>query len=87
MNKTFKISEEITFESIGNNFYILNVENGKYFKLSISASLIWSEVEKGVCSEDIKLNIKSRFAGSNKIEDDVDETLNNFIKLGFIKEN
>lgn len=87
MNKSFKISKNITFESIDDNIFILDIENGNYYKLSKSASLIWNELEKKACSRDIKINIKSRFNGLDKIDNDVDDTLNNFIKLGFIKEN
>lgn len=87
MNKTFKISKKITFESIDENIFILHIENGNYYKLSKSASLIWNKVEKGECSEDIKINIRSCFGEHETIDDDVDETLKNFIELGFIKEN
>lgn len=87
MIKSFKISEKITFESIDENIYILHIENGNYYKLSKSASLIWEEVEKGSSSQDIKIKIKSYFGEFDKIGDDIDETLNSFIELGFIEEN
>lgn len=87
MNKSFKISEKITFESIDENIYILHIENGNYYKLSKTASLVWDEIEKGFCLKDIKINIKSYFGEFDRIGDDIDETLNTFIKLGFIEEN
>lgn len=84
MNKFFKICEDITFESIDNNIYILNIESGKYFSLSETASLIWQEIEKGHHIEDIKTNIKSRFGEDNRIDSDIDETISRFITLGLI---
>lgn len=87
MNKSFKISEKITFESIDENIYILHIENGNYYKLSKTASLIWEEIEKGSHSREIKTKIKSYFGEFDMIGDDIDETLNNFIELGFIEEN
>ena len=87
MNNFFKISEKITYEYIDENIFILHIENGKYYKLSKSASLIWSEIEKGASSKDIKINIESNFDETDEISKDIDETLKNFIQLGFIEEN
>tara|TARA_B100000965_G_C19424707_1_gene683713 strand:+ start:106 stop:369 length:264 start_codon:yes stop_codon:yes gene_type:complete len=87
MNKSFKIPENITFESIDKNVYILNVENGEYFKLSESASFIWNYIENGLSSEEIIINLKSLFDENDAIDDDVEETLNNFVERGFIAEN
>ena len=87
MNNSYKISENITFESIDNKIYILNIENGEYFKLSDSASLIWSEIEKGLCVEEIKTNLKSLFINNDEIDNDIDQALKDFINLGFIIDN
>ena len=87
MSIIYKIPENITYESIDNNIYILNIENGKYFKLSDSASLIWNEIVKGICVEDIKTHLKFKFSDSDRIDDDVDETISQFINLGLIKDN
>ena len=87
MNNSYKISENITFESIDNKIYILNIENGEYFKLSDSASLIWSEIEKGLCVEEIKTNLKSLFINNDEIDNHIDQALKDYIKLGFIIDN
>ena len=87
MNKPFKISEKITYEYIDENIYILHIENGNYYKLSKSASLIWNEIKKGNCFKDIKTNMESQFGGNDKIGDDIEKALKNFIQLGFIEEN
>ena len=55
MNNSFKISEKITYEYIDENIFILHIENGKYYKLSKSASLIWSEIEKGSSLKTLRL--------------------------------
>lgn len=87
MNKPFEISENITFEFIDSNIFILNIEDGKYFKLSDSASLIWKEIEKGFTINDIKKHLKSKYGENKKIDNDIDETISKFIKLGFISDH
>jgi hypothetical protein len=84
MNKPFKISKNIAFEFIDTNIFILNIEDGKYFKLSDSASSIWKEIEKGLTNDDIKKYLKSKYGENEKIDNDIDETISKFIKLGFI---
>ena len=84
MSKYFKIIEHITFEPIDKNIYILNIENGEYYKLSESASLIWKEIEEGHCLEEIKINLNSMFDENHEIDNDIDEVISNFIDLGFI---
>lgn len=84
MNKPFKISKNIAFEFIDSNIFILNIEDGKYFKLSDSASSIWKEIEKGFTNDDIKKHLKSKYGENEKIDKDIDETISKFIKLGFI---
>ena len=87
MKKSFKIPENITFESIDKNVFILNVENGEYFKLSESASLIWNQIENGLSVEEIKVNLRFLFDENDSIDDDIDETLSNFVERGFITDN
>ena len=87
MNKSFKIPENITFESIDKNVYILNIENGEYYKLSESASLIWNDIEKGLSIEETKINLKSLFEENDAIDNDIEETLSNFVERGFITDN
>ena len=87
MNRSFKISKNITFESIDKNVYILNIENGEYYKLSESASLIWNDIEKGLSIEETKINLKSLFEENDAIDNDIEETLSNFVERGFITDN
>ena len=87
MNKPFKISKNIAFEFIDTNIFILNIEDGKYFKLSDSASSIWRDIEKGLNNDDIKKHLKSKYGENEKIDNDIDETITKFIKLGFISDH
>ena len=71
-DQSLKISENITFESIDENIYIVNIDNGEYYKLSKSASLIW-KVESGVDIKEIKIKLKSSFSNNDNIDSDVEE--------------
>ena len=79
MDKSLQISENITFQSIDNCVYILNINNGEYYKLSKSATLIWNEIEKGIDVDNMKIKLKSLFDQSENINDDIDEALMDFI--------
>ena len=87
MNKRLKIPENVTFESIDRNIYILNIDDGEYYELSESASIIWNEIVKGVCVEDIKLNVKSLFKNDEGIENDIDEIISNFKNIGLLEDH
>ena len=87
MCKYLKIPDNITFQSIDKRVYILNIENGEYYKLSESATLIWNEIEKGVDVDNIKMKLKSLFDRIENINDDVDELLTDFTNLGLLEDN
>tara|TARA_B100000900_G_scaffold375167_1_gene356945 strand:- start:752 stop:1015 length:264 start_codon:yes stop_codon:yes gene_type:complete len=87
MNKRLKIPENVTFESIDRNIYILNIDDGEYYELSESASIIWNEIVKEVCVEDIKLNVKSLFKNDEGIENDIDEIISNFKNIGLLEDH
>ena len=87
MSKYLKIPQNITFQSIDKHIYILNINNGEYYKLSESATLIWNEVEKGADIDSIKIKLKSSFDNSENINDDIDEAIENFINLDLLKDN
>ena len=65
----------------------MNIENGEYYKLSESASLIWNDIEKGLSIEETKINLKSLFEENDAIDNDIEETLSNFVERGFITDN
>ena len=87
MSKPLKISENITFQSIGNNIYILNVNNGEYYELSESASLIWEEIIKEKNSDSVKTKIRSLYENADGIENDIDDVIKNLLDVGLIEHN
>lgn len=87
MNTSYKISENVAFEFIDSNAYILNIITGEYYQLSGSASMIWKEIEKGVNVVTIKNNIKSFFDNTDMIDDDIDEAIRDLVNLDLIIEN
>ena len=87
MNKNIKISDNVTFQSIENNVYILDINSGEYYKLSETASVIWEEISQGSSINDLKLKLKTLFHNSENIDDDVDEAINNFFNLSLVKDN
>ena len=87
MNRTIKISDNVTFQSIENNIYILDINNGEYYKLSETASMIWKEISQGSSINDIKFKLKSLFHNNDKIYDDIDEAIKDFLDLNLIKDN
>lgn len=87
MSRSYRIPENITFESIDSNIYILNISNGEYYELSDSASIIWKYLDKGIDVNNIKANLKSLFIEDHSIESDVDKILIDFINLNLIIEN
>ena len=52
--QTFKNIREYYLSINSNNIYILNVNNGEYYELSESASLIWEEIIKEKNSDSVK---------------------------------
>ena len=87
MSKPLKISNNITFESIDENVYILNIDNGEYYKLSKSASLIWRKIDAGFDIDAIKTKLKSKFSNNDDIENDIEETIRDLINLNLITDN
>jgi hypothetical protein len=87
MIKALQIPENITYEFIDANVYILDINNGEYYELSKSASIIWREIAGGKDIYEIKKKLQSLFIENKRIDDDIDEAIKNFIKLGFIEDN
>ena len=87
MSKSFTIPENITFEFIDSNVYILDIDNGEYYKLSESASIIWKEIEKGFNIDNIKTRLKDLFDYDKNIDNDVDEVIKDLKTLKLIKDS
>jgi hypothetical protein len=84
MSEYLKISKNVTYESIDENIYILNISDGEYYMLSRSASDIWKEIDKGIDVENLKIKFQSTFPDSKTIEDDIDEIIRDFVDLDLI---
>ena len=87
MQKALKISDNVTFETIDSKVYILDISNGEYYELSESASIIWKEIHQGNELDSIKENLTALFDNNKKINDDIDEVINNFLNLNLITDN
>ena len=46
-NQTFKTNELCAYTSIGNKSIILNIENGQYYELNSTSTLIWKLINEG----------------------------------------
>ena len=87
MSKALKIPENITYEFIDTKVYILDINNGEYYELSESASIIWKEIVGGNNIDEIKTKLGSLFIENVSIDNDIDEAIKNFINLGLIEDN
>tara|TARA_B100001564_G_C20458787_1_gene586994 strand:- start:5 stop:268 length:264 start_codon:yes stop_codon:yes gene_type:complete len=87
MDENLKISEDVTYEFIDKNIYILNINDGEYYKLSESASEIWREIDQGINIDQLKIKFKSSYLDNKTIEDDIDEILRDFVSHGLIEGN
>lgn len=87
MSEYIKISKHVTYESMGKNVYILNINDGEYYKLSESASEIWKEINQGIDIKNLKIKFKSIFLDNKTIETDIDEILRDFVSLDLIESN
>ena len=87
MDENLKISKDVTYEFIDKNIYILNINDGEYYKLSESASEIWREIDQGINIEKLKIKFKSSYLDNKTIEDDIDEILRDFVSNGLIEGN
>ena len=83
----YKINEGISYQSIDNQFIILNMNNGEYYELNSSSSFIWDQIIKK-SSEDIIL--KTAQIQFNLSEDQIKEvsaTLEKFVDLELVSKS
>jgi hypothetical protein len=82
--KNFKISENISFESIDNIIYVLNIDDGEYYELSETASVVWKEIFKGSEMSKIKEELKALFVYDKKMDSDIENLISELINLGLV---
>ena len=85
--RIFEIKEGISYEQIDDCFFILNTNDGEYYELNSSSSLIWKQLIEG------KNNLKVILEGVNEnhivtdeISTQVSSMLNELKLLGLIRE-
>ena len=83
----FEIKEGVSYEQIDDCFFILNTNDGEYYELNSSSSLIWRQLIEG------KNNLKVILEGVNEnhivtdeISTQVSSMLNELKLLGLIRE-
>ena len=83
----FEIKEGVSYEQIDDCFFILNTNDGEYYELNSSSSLIWKQLIEG------KNNLKVILEGVNEnhivtdeINTQVSSMLNELKLLGLIRE-
>ena len=83
----FEIKEGVSYEQIDDCFFILNTNDGEYYELNSSSSLIWKQLIEG------KNNLKVILEGVNEnhivtdeINTQVSSMLNEIKLLGLIRE-
>ncbi len=83
----FEIKEGVSYEQIDDCFFILNTNDGEYYELNSSSSLIWKQLIEG------KNNLKVILEGVNEnhivtdeISTQVSSMLNELKLLGLIRE-
>ena len=86
-NQKFKVNETCAHTSIGNKSIILNVENGQYYELNSSSSLIWKLINDGKSVAEIISTITEEFDIKDiDIHESVIKFINSCTELNFIQE-
>ena len=86
-NQKFKANELCAHTSIGDKSIILNVENGQYYELNSSSSLIWKLINEGKSVAEIISTITEEFDIKDiDIHESVIKFINSCTELNFIQE-
>ena len=84
--KKYYIPKEIISSEVDKNFYLLNMNTGKYIKLNSSAKFIFKKIEQGMNQPDIIDAIVNVFGESEaKAKADYLDFLSKGISLKIIK--
>ena len=85
-NQTFKTNELCAHTSIGNKSIILNIENGQYYELNSTSSLIWKLIHEGNTIADLISIISNEYnIGNEIIGESVKKFVNSCLELNFIQ--
>ena len=82
----FKINSSCISTSIKDKSVILNVDNGKYYELNHTASLIWDCLKREYIVTNIELELTKNYeVNKNSVINSLDDFLNLCISFDFIK--
>ena len=82
-----RIRKNQTGKRIGDEWVLLNLENGAYYGLNPTASLIWEELVKGKEFEAVVDRLQKEFqTDRRKLERDLSEFLKELKEAGFVEE-
>tara|TARA_B100002019_G_C21220924_1_gene574700 strand:+ start:345 stop:629 length:285 start_codon:yes stop_codon:yes gene_type:complete len=86
-NQTFKTNELCAHTSIGSKSIILNIENGQYYELNSTSTLIWKLINEGNTIADLINTISNEYnIEVEVIDESVNKFVNSCLKLNFIQE-
>jgi len=86
-NQTFETNDLCAHTSIGDKSIILNIENGQYYELNSSSSLIWKLINEGNSVADLISKISNEYnIGDEIIGESVTKFINSCLELNFIQE-
>ena len=87
LDKTYTNNELCAHTSLGDKSIILNIENGQYYELNSTSTLIWNLLgEQKTISEIIDIISKKYNCQDEDIAKSVTKFLNSCFELNFIKE-
>ena len=87
LNKIYTANEFCAHTAIADKSIILNIENGQYYELNSTSSLIWGLLnEKKTVAEIISIISNEYNVEDKVISKSVTEFLNSCLKLNFIQE-
>lgn len=82
----FKINPSCISTSIEDKSVILNVDNGKYYELNHTASLIWDCLKREYIVTNIELELTKNYeVNKDSLINSLDDFLNLCISFDFIK--
>ena len=87
-SSTIKINENISSELIDDNYFLLNIDDGEFYELNLSSSLIWKCIMENnkIIADDLVSMIANIFnTKRSMVEKDIYDFLNDALKKNLIK--
>lgn len=72
--ENLKITDDILSKTVNDEEVIVNLNNGTYYGLNPTGTVIWSHLKKGSARSEILEDLKSQFEiGAEELDADIDE--------------